>query len=101
MINIWIKKNDKWIKKNNKDDYYKKLLDKLYSLNAIVVLTRGYNNKTDYKDLIKRNNSLSQQKWWYKYDYIIFHEGKRCRVEPFTYIRNEKHMFFFRKRVAP
>ena len=54
---------------------YIKLVDKSYSLNAIVVLTRGYNNKTDYKDLIKRNNSISQQKWWYKYDYIIFHEG--------------------------
>ena len=28
--NMWIKKNGKWVKKNSKEDYYKKLLDKLY-----------------------------------------------------------------------
>jgi hypothetical protein len=28
--NMWIKKNGKWIKKNSKENYYKKIYDKLY-----------------------------------------------------------------------
>jgi hypothetical protein len=28
--NMWIKKNGKWIKKNSKENYYKKIFDKLY-----------------------------------------------------------------------
>jgi hypothetical protein len=27
--NMWVKKNGKWVKKISKEDYYKKLLDKL------------------------------------------------------------------------
>lgn len=42
--NMWIKKNTKWIKKNSKDNYYKKLFDKLYkwwiplSLGNIIII---------------------------------------------------------------
>lgn len=42
---------------------------------VICCLTRGYKNIDLYKDLIKRNTSLSQLPWAFKYDHIIFHEG--------------------------
>ena len=43
-------------------------------MNAVVVLTRGYKKKWQYKDLIKRNKSL--EKFYDKnISYVIFHEG--------------------------
>ena len=54
--NIWIKKNDRWIKKNNKDDYYKKLFNKLYkwwislSQGNIIIIYQDDKNK-----LVKSN----------------------------------------------
>ena len=43
-------------------------------MNAVVVLTRGYKNKTRYDTLLKRNKSL--EKYHNKnISYIIFHEG--------------------------
>lgn len=43
-------------------------------MNAVVVLTRGYSDKSKYKDLINRNRSLEQ---FYNdnISYLIFHEG--------------------------
>ena len=54
--NIWIKKNDRWIKKNNKDNYYKKLFNKLYkwwislSQGNIIIIYQDDKNK-----LVKSN----------------------------------------------
>ena len=42
--------------------------------NAIVCLTRGYQNIEQYEMLIKRNNALYSF-FGEKYDYLIYHEG--------------------------
>ena len=42
---------------------------------AIVVLTRGYRNKSDYNNLISRNKSISKNLNDKSIDIIIYHEG--------------------------
>ena len=66
---------DKKVKKINSDK------------NAIVVLTRGYKTKNEYKKLITRNKHL--EKYFNKnISYIIFHEGN-ISTEHQKYIQNK------------
>ena len=58
---------------------------------AICCLTRGYRNKERYKDLIKRNEKLSQLSWSHLYDHIIFHEGNISEQHQ-TYIANRTNL---------
>ena len=61
--------------------------------NAIVVLTRGYNNNGEYGKLVKRNNAIYDN--YYKnienknmYDVVIFHEGN-ITEEQQVYIQSQ------------
>ena len=45
------------------------------SINAIVILTRGYSDPQKYRDLIKRNKYISLYLQNKKTDIVIFHEG--------------------------
>ena len=66
--NIWVKKNDKWCKKNSKENYYKKLFDKLYKWwiplsqgNIIIiydVLTKGVK---DIKNKLVKSNMKTRK----------------------------------------
>lgn len=69
--NMWIKKNGKWIKKNSKENYYKKLFDKLYkwwlplSQGNIIVIYKDGNNKL-IKSAMKTRQAQSKdiiEKW--------------------------------------
>ena len=48
--------------------------------NAIVVLTRGYNELIKYNDLINRNNSITNVDNTTT-DFIIFHEGNINEIQ--------------------
>jgi len=55
--------------------------------NAIVALTRGYNNRRDYQWLIKRNQAIKKF-FGDKYPIILFHEGT-IRQQDHEYINQQ------------
>jgi hypothetical protein len=67
--NMWIKKNTKWIKKNSKDNYYKKLFDKLYkwwiplSLGNIIIIYEVSSAKgvQDIKNKLVKSNMKTRK----------------------------------------
>tara|TARA_B100000686_G_C16790222_1_gene978152 strand:- start:2228 stop:3085 length:858 start_codon:yes stop_codon:yes gene_type:complete len=88
-----------------------KFYDKIrsyFSKNAVIVLTKGYDNVKDYKLLIKRNKHL--EKYFNKHlSYLIFHEGN-ISIEHQNYIQKQtpklKFKFInvsadFKKKDAP
>jgi hypothetical protein len=58
---------------------------------VICCLTRGFEDKNEYDQLLKRNECLSALDWASKYDHVLFHEGNISK-EHQTYIQQHTNL---------